>query len=185
VRQRGRHLGDRVAHADVERRDDQRRDQQAAEAAGAKPEVPAGEIARDDRADAQRPERPDPGVAAQPPLLEIIGADLDVADAALLVVTCHRCLPVGGPLPPVGAITGRARAQTNADARPASRPSTDTTPDIGGKAASRAAARQLSRISGERLRAAPRSPVRGSSQGVGAPVENCGKIIISFTNALA
>ena len=65
MRQCRRHLGDAEAQAVVHDRDDDAGDQQAAEAPGVEAEVPAVEIARDDRADAERPERPEGGVTAQ------------------------------------------------------------------------------------------------------------------------
>ena len=55
--------------------DDDRGDEHAAPAADGEAEIPAGEIARDDRADAERPKACDPRIAAQAPLLEIGGVN--------------------------------------------------------------------------------------------------------------
>ena len=63
VRQRRRHLGEAEDQAEIHDRDDDGGDEQAAPAAGADAEVPAGEVARDHRADAERPQRPDARVA--------------------------------------------------------------------------------------------------------------------------
>ena len=65
VRQCRRHLGDAVAQAVVHDRDDDACDEQTTEAPGVEAEVPAVEISRDDRADTERPERPEGGVTAQ------------------------------------------------------------------------------------------------------------------------
>ena len=59
----------------------------AAPAAGREAEIPAGEMAGDDRADPQRPQRPDAGISLQPPLLEIRTVSLGIADAAIF--GCH------------------------------------------------------------------------------------------------
>ena len=48
----------------------------------AESEVPARIVTRDDGADAQRPQRPHLGVALETAILEIVRADLLVADAA-------------------------------------------------------------------------------------------------------
>ncbi len=52
-------LGDRIAEPQIHDGDDEGRDEEAAEAPRGQAEVPAEEVARDDRADAERPERPD------------------------------------------------------------------------------------------------------------------------------
>ena len=44
-------------------------------------EIPARIVAGDHRADAERPERPHPGIALQPPRFEIFLADLGIGDA--------------------------------------------------------------------------------------------------------
>ncbi len=71
VRQGRRHLRDGEAEAVIHDRDDDPGDQQTAEAACVQAEVPAVEVARDDRSDTECPERPEGGVTAQLPLLEI------------------------------------------------------------------------------------------------------------------
>jgi len=47
-------------------------------------------MTRDDRADAERPERPDAGVLPQPTPLEIGGVGLRVRDAAGPIVARHE-----------------------------------------------------------------------------------------------
>jgi hypothetical protein len=76
-----RHLGDRVAEAEVHDRDHDRRDEEAAEPVG-EAELPAEEVARDDRRYAQRPQRPDARVTAKFPFDEVIVIRLAVGDRA-------------------------------------------------------------------------------------------------------
>jgi hypothetical protein len=83
VRQRGRHLGDAEAQAVIHDRDDDAGDHQSAEASGVDAEVPAVEVAGDDGTDTQRPQRPEGGVAAQLPLLEVSVAGLLVGDRSI------------------------------------------------------------------------------------------------------
>jgi hypothetical protein len=75
-----RHLGDAVAQAVIHDRDDDARDQQAAEAACVEAEVPAVEISRDDRADTERPKRPEGGVTAQLAPFEIAVFRVPIGD---------------------------------------------------------------------------------------------------------
>ncbi len=90
VRQRGGHLRDGEAESQVHDGDDHRRDGQAAETAGGEAEVPAEEVAADDGADAEGPERPDPRVALQAALLEIPVGGVLVADAPLVPLRHRR-----------------------------------------------------------------------------------------------
>jgi len=65
------HLGDAEAEAVVHDDDDDGGNQKTTETADAQTEVPAVEVARDDRGDAQRPERPEGGMPLQASLGEI------------------------------------------------------------------------------------------------------------------
>ena len=70
VRQRRRELGDTRAQARVEHGRQERREQQPPEAPDCEAEVPAEEVAGDDRPDTKRPQRPRAGVAPQAALVE-------------------------------------------------------------------------------------------------------------------
>ena len=67
MRQRRRHFRNGVAQPQVHHRYHRRGDSQPAKTARAQPEVPPEKIPGDDRPHSQRPQRPDPGIAAQPP----------------------------------------------------------------------------------------------------------------------
>ena len=94
VRQRRRHLGEAEDQPEIHDRDDDRGDEQAAPAAGADAEVPAGEVTGDDGADAERPQRPDARVAPQSALLEVVLAGILVGDAADGFLVSHATLPI-------------------------------------------------------------------------------------------
>ncbi len=84
MRQRRGHLRDAVAQAVVHDGDDRGGDQEAAEPARAEPDVPPVEVAGDDGADPQGPERPDAGVTPEAPLLEVLLTHLLIGDGAQL-----------------------------------------------------------------------------------------------------
>ena len=70
MRQRRRHFGEREGQPEIHDRNDDRREEHRAEALR-QSEIPTGIMAGDDRADAERPERPDARITLQPPRLEI------------------------------------------------------------------------------------------------------------------
>ena len=94
--QRRAHLGDREGQAQIHDGDDDAGHQHAAPATGGKAEIPAREMAGDHRADAQRPERPDAGIALQAALFEVAF----VAGGVLHTTGTRR---VGHEYPPVSA----------------------------------------------------------------------------------
>src|SRR4029453_12053202 len=92
VRERGRHLGDRIHEAVVHDRHQDPGDRQAAEAARAQAEVPAVELAGDDGPDAECPQRPHPRVSPKSAVLEVLLTYLLIGD--------RTALPFGNTPPP-------------------------------------------------------------------------------------
>ena len=86
VRQRRAHLGDAEHQPEIHDGDHEGGKREAAPAAGQQAEVPARIMARDDGADAQRPQRGNAGIAAQSSFGEIIGGDLGVG----ILLVRHR-----------------------------------------------------------------------------------------------
>ena len=87
--QGGTHLGDAEDEAEIHDGNDDGGQCEAAPAAGKQAEIPAGIVAGDNRADAQRPQRSDTGVAAQAALVEVVLVDRPVVDAGFV----HAALP--------------------------------------------------------------------------------------------
>ena len=82
VGQGGRELGDGEAQPEVHDRDHARRDQQTPEPPFQQTEVPAEEVAGDDRSHPQRPQRPGSRVPTQAALVEVLLIGLPVRDRA-------------------------------------------------------------------------------------------------------
>ena len=93
MRQRRRHLRQAVAQAHVHDADDDGGEEQAAETAGRKAEVPAREMAGDDCPDSQRPERPDTRMLAQLAIGEVLRSGLVVFDSRYLLPFSHDIPP--------------------------------------------------------------------------------------------
>ena len=72
MRQRRAHLGDGEGEAEKHDGDEKRAAEHAAPAAHGEAEVPAREVAGDDRGDAERPQIEDAGVTPELPVLEIV-----------------------------------------------------------------------------------------------------------------
>ena len=112
MRQRRRHFGDAEDETQIHDGDDDARHQQAAPAAGGEAEVPPGEVAGDDRADAERPQRPHARITLQPSLLEVTCVSLGIADAAIF--GCHWfSLPVAHGAQALVATRCRCRAASD------------------------------------------------------------------------
>jgi len=79
--QRGAELRNRETEPDVHDGNHARGDEQPPEPTREQPEVPAEEVAGDDRADAERPERPRAGEATQAAALEVGRIGLLVVDS--------------------------------------------------------------------------------------------------------
>ena len=91
-----RHLRDAVTEAAEHHGDDHGRDGKATETSRREPEVPAEEVARDDGADTEGPERSHAGITSKVPCLEVsFGRGLVVGAAAL--VLGHGSSPPGRP----------------------------------------------------------------------------------------
>ena len=89
MRERRRHLGDTEDEAEIHDHDEESGHQHAAPAAGGEPEIPARIVTRDNGAYAERPKRPDAGVAPKSPFLEIGRVRLAVDDAPSTFLFCH------------------------------------------------------------------------------------------------
>src|SRR5262245_30977638 len=93
MRQGRAHLGDRIGETEIHDGDEDGGDKHAAPAADVEPEVPAREIAGDNRADAKSPKREDPGMAPQLTLLEIVLAGDMIRNPAFMSLLSHFPTP--------------------------------------------------------------------------------------------
>ena len=89
VRQSRAHLGDRIGEPEIHDGDEDGAEEHAAPAAHAEAEVPAGEIAGDDRGDAERPEIEDAGVAPELAVLEVVQPWGLIGDPAFVSLLSH------------------------------------------------------------------------------------------------
>ena len=94
MRQGRAHLGDGIGETEIHDRDDDRGDEHAAPAAHIESEVPAREIAGDNRADAKSPKREDAGVAPQLAFFEIILAGDVIGNPAFMSLLSHFSNPL-------------------------------------------------------------------------------------------
>lgn len=90
-RHHGRKFGLRQTEGEVHHGDEDRRDQEAAEAAGQQAGTPARELAGDDGPDTERKQRPRPSVALNLASIEVTLIDGPVGD---LGQACHRPGPI-------------------------------------------------------------------------------------------
>ncbi len=93
MRQGRAHLGDGIGQAEIHDGDDDGAEEHATPAAYGEAEVPAGEIARDDRGDAERPQIKNARVAPELAVLEIIYAGTAIGNAAFVLFLSHFSNP--------------------------------------------------------------------------------------------
>ena len=97
VRHGRAHLGEREGQPEIHDGDENGGDQHAAPAAGGEAEVPTGEVSRDHRANAERPQEPHAGVAFEAARFEVCVVDLLIRYAARLLL--HDKPPAGSRHP--------------------------------------------------------------------------------------
>ena len=102
VRQGRAHFRDRIGEAEIHKGDENGAEEHAAPAADGEAKVPAGEFARNDGGDAERPQIEDAGVAPELPVLEIAYVDVTVGNATFLSLVGHYAL-----VSPSSRATGR------------------------------------------------------------------------------
>src|SRR5262245_38513032 len=89
VRQGRAHFRDRIGEAEIHKGDENGTEEHAAPAADRESKVPAGEIARDDGGNAERPQIKDAGVAPELPVLEIAYVDVTIGNATFIPLNGH------------------------------------------------------------------------------------------------
>jgi len=110
VRHGRRHLADREGQAVVHDHEHDEGDEHAAEAREVDAEVPAREVARDDRGDGEAPEAPHSRRAAQSALLEVALVDAGVRDTARRLGRFRHAFLLGGWTSSPGWTGGGARS---------------------------------------------------------------------------
>src|SRR5215217_3374245 len=94
MRQGRAHFGNGRNKPQIHDGDNGAGDEHAAPAAGHETKIPAREMARDHRADAECPEAPDAGVALEPSLFEIRLVSCRISDTPNLLGISHRPVPL-------------------------------------------------------------------------------------------